>query len=48
MNCVFKLYQQIGYPPSARDLLQSTCILSKLIIDLQYEFFVCIWYKTCI
>lgn len=28
MNCVFKLYQQIGYPPSARDLLQSTCILN--------------------
>ncbi|XP_016922960.1 uncharacterized protein LOC108004514 isoform X1 [Apis cerana] len=28
INCVFKLYQQIGYPPSARDLLQSTCILN--------------------
>ncbi|XP_031774710.1 radial spoke head 10 homolog B-like isoform X11 [Apis florea] len=27
MNCVFEFYRQIGYPPSARDLLQSTCIL---------------------
>ncbi|XP_043511249.1 radial spoke head 10 homolog B-like isoform X1 [Frieseomelitta varia] len=25
--CVFELYQQIGYPPSARDLLRATCNL---------------------
>ncbi|CAK9826598.1 Radial spoke head 10 homolog B2 [Anthophora retusa] len=27
MYCVFELYQKIGYPPSAKDLLQATCTL---------------------
>lgn len=28
MYCVFKLYKQIGYPCSAKDLLRATCILN--------------------
>ncbi|KOX81041.1 Radial spoke head 10 like protein B [Melipona quadrifasciata] len=27
MYCVFELYQQIGYPPSVKDLLRATCNL---------------------
>nr|XP_033192659.1 uncharacterized protein LOC117158149 [Bombus vancouverensis nearcticus] len=37
--CVFELYQQIGYPVSAKDLLRATCVLKRKLTVCCYLLF---------